>query len=203
MNPGAAGPRLGPLPRDRWDDSVEGALRAAFPGEVGERFLSTGTDAVRLPNAIATFLHHPALAGSWLSYNNVLLWSGALDARLRELVVLRVAWLTRSRYEWVQHVRLAPRFGVTPDDIEAIARDAHSDSWSDVERAAVTATDQLVADHRVDDATWARLAANLDERELVELVFVIGTYTCLAMVFNATGVELDPGTEAAGSPIPE
>ena len=29
--------------------------------------------------------------------------------RQRELMVLRVAWRTRSRYEWVQHLRLAPR----------------------------------------------------------------------------------------------
>jgi AhpD family alkylhydroperoxidase len=198
-----AGPRVPPLPRARWDDSVETAVRTAFPGEVGERFLSTGADTVTLPNAIATFLHHPALAGPWLAYNNVLLWSGTLDPRLRELVVLRVAWLARSRYEWAQHVRLAARFGVTPVDVDAVAAGAPGADWSELERAAVDAAAQLVEHHHVDDATWAQLAAHLDERQLVELVFVVGTYACLAMVFNATGVELDPGVDLAGAPVPE
>jgi 4-carboxymuconolactone decarboxylase len=199
------GPRVPPLPRSSWDDSVRDAVRSAFPGDVADRFLSDGPDAMALPNAIGMFLHHPALAGRWLAYNNVLLWDGTLDARLRELVVLRVGWLTRSRYEWAQHVRLGARFGVTADDVDAIARDAHGAAWSELERAAVDAADQLVGDHRVDDATWSRLAAHLDQRQLVELLFVVGTYTCLAMVFNATGVALDPGSDLPpGAPtLPE
>lgn len=195
MSDADAASRLPPLPRDRWDEPVESALRAAFPGAVGERFLSTGPDSVALPNAIATFLHHPALAGRWLSYNNVLLWDGTLDARLRELVVLRVAWHARSRYEWAQHVRLAARFGVVPADLDAIASGLPAADWSDLDRAAVDAAAQLVTDHRVDDATWSVLAAHLDQQQLVELLFVVGTYTCLAMVFNASRVALDPGTD--------
>jgi 4-carboxymuconolactone decarboxylase len=198
-----ARPRVAPLARELWDDDVRDAIRSAFPGEVGERFLSTGPDALALPNAISTFLHHPALAGPWLAYNNVLLWNGTLDARLRELVVLRVAWLTRSRYEWAQHVRLSARFGIGAGDVDAIAAGTAADGWSEVERAAVDAADQLVAEHRVDDATWSRLAEHLDERQLVELLFVVGTYSALAMVFNATGVELEPGTELPpGAPVP-
>ena len=198
-----APPRVAPLPRGRWDESVRAAVRVAFPGEVGERFLSDGADAMALPNAIATFLHHPALAGPWLAYNNVLLWDGTLDARLRELVVLRVAWQARSRYEWAQHVRLAARFGVGPEDVDAVAHGSHAtaEGWSDVERAAVDAAGQLVREQRVDDATWAALAAHLDDRQLVELVFVIGTYACLAMVFNASGVELDPGLDLVDAPM--
>lgn len=203
MTDAGAAPRVAPLPRAGWDDDVEAAIRMAFPGEVGERFLSTGSDALALPNAIGTFLHHPALAGPWLAYNNVLLWNGTLDPRLRELAVLRVAWVARSRYEWAQHVRLATRFGIGPDDVDAIARGAHGDGWSELDRAAVDAADQLVTRQRVDDATWATLAAHLDEKQLVELVFAVGTYACLAMVFNATAVELDPATETPGTPMPE
>ena len=56
----------------------------------------------------------------------------------------------------------------------------------------LAATDQLMDSYRIDDATWARLAAHLDEQQLVEVVFVAGTYTCLAMAFNSFGVQLDP-----------
>jgi hypothetical protein len=52
----------------------------------------------------------------------------------------------------------------------------------------------------VSDATWARLADQLDEAQLVELVYVIGTYTCLAMVFNSLGIELDPDLDPSSGP---
>ncbi len=172
-------PRIAPLPVDRWDDSVLGALRQAFPEPVVDRFVEGGA-----PTAISTMLHHPALAGPWLAYNNVLLWSPALDHRLRELMVLRVAHLSGSPYEWEQHVRLSERYGVTAADIEAVRAGAESDAFTPLERDLLAATDQLIDSYRIAEDTWQRLATELDERQLIEAIFVVGTYTCLAMAFN-------------------
>jgi alkylhydroperoxidase family enzyme len=177
-------PRITPLPPERWDDDVMAALRQAFPETVVDRFASG--DA---PTAITTMLNHPALAGSWLAYNNVLLWSPALDHRLRELMVLRVAHRTSSPYEWEQHVKLCERYGVTADEIEAVTTGPSHDAWTPLERNLLTATDQLIDRYRVDDDTWQRLAQELDERQLIEMLFIVGTYTCLAMVFNSFALE--------------
>jgi len=49
----------------------------------------------------------------------------------------------------------------------------------------------LVRDHVIGDATWARLSEHLDDRVITELIFVVGSYTCLAMVFNSAGIQLD------------
>jgi 4-carboxymuconolactone decarboxylase len=197
------GPRLAPLPRDRWDDDVRNALRAGLPPDALDRFFSTGPDAIRVPNALATLVHHPALARRWLAYNGVLLYDPALDPRLRELMILRVAWRTRAPYEWVQHVRLAERAGITPDEIDAIALGADADAWSPLEAALLRATDDLLDDWRVHDTTWSLLAGELDERELVEMVFVVGTYACLAMAFNSFGIELDPElSDVPAPPLP-
>jgi alkylhydroperoxidase family enzyme len=117
---------------------------------------------------------------------------------LRELMILRVAWRTRSEYEWAQHVKLGEHCGVTPEDVEALANDANRDRWGPLERDLLAATDQLLDRARIDDETWQRLAARLDERQLVEVVFVVGTYTCLAMAFNSFGVALDPGLDSSG-----
>jgi 4-carboxymuconolactone decarboxylase len=202
MTDDAPAPRLAPLPRARWDDDAIDALHAAYPKNVVEQWLSTAPDARPVPTAIATMLHHPALAGPWLAYNNVLLWSPALDDRLRELMVLRVAWRTRSKYEWVQHVKLSERYGVTSDDVDAVATGTGRDAWTPLERDLVAATDELLDDSRIADDTWTRLAEQLDERQLVELVFVVGTYTCLAMVFNSFGLQLDGGIDTSGMPLP-
>jgi alkylhydroperoxidase family enzyme len=193
--------RLAPLPKERWDDAVREALRRGFP-EAAPRFLASGPDAAPVPNVLGTLLHHPLLAGPFLAYNRVLLQTPALGHRLRELIVLRVAWRTRSLYEWVQHVRIAASL-MTTEEIRAIARADGDGAWTPLERALLAATDQLVDRHRIDDVTWAALAAQLDGRQLVELVFTAGTYTCLAMAFNSFGLELDAGLELpAGIPLP-
>ena len=88
-------PRLAPLPRDQWGDDVVSALRLAYPEAVVQRFLSTEPDAKPVPTALTTMVNHPALAGSFLTYNNVLLAKPALGHRMRELIVLRVAWRTQ------------------------------------------------------------------------------------------------------------
>jgi alkylhydroperoxidase family enzyme len=198
----AVAPRLEPLPPQRWGDDAIAALRGAFPESVVERFLSTAPDAPPVPNVLATMLHNPALAGPWLVYNNVILFDTAIGHRARELMVLRVAWRTRSRYEWVQHVQLAARFGIERDDIDAIAGGVDRDSWSPLERDLVAATDQLIDRYRIDDETWSRLAKHLDERQLVELVFVVGSYTCLAMAFNSFGLQVEPTIDVTGMPLP-
>jgi 4-carboxymuconolactone decarboxylase len=196
-------PRLRPVARDDWSDEMIGALRQAFPDAVVDRFLASGPDGASVPTAISTMLHHPALAGPWLAYNNVLLWSPALPHRLRELMVLRVAWRTRSTYEWVQHVKLGERYDVTRDDVVAVTVGPADDRWSPLERDVLAATDELLDVHRIADDTWERLAAELDERQLVEVVFVAGTYSCLAMVFNSFGLQLDAGLDVGDVPLPE
>ncbi len=195
-------PRLAPVPRDEWGDDEVAAVRAGFGEGRADRVLATGPDAMRVPNVVGTLLHHPGLAGPFLAFNSVLLSAPTLEPRLRELMVLRVAWRTRSTYEWLQHVRLAERFAVTPEEIEAIGHGADGGVWSPLEADLLAATDQLLDAYRIDDDTWDRLAEHLDEQQLVEVVFVVGTYTCLAMAFRSFGLQLDPDLETLAAPAP-
>ena len=157
-----------------------------------------------MPNVLATLMRHPALAGPFLTYNNVLLRTPTLEPRWRELAVLRVAWRTRSEYEWAQHVRLAGRVGITTAEIDAVGRGVDAGIWSALEADLLAAVDQLLDRYRIDDETYARLAEHLDEPQLIELTFVVGTYTCLAMAFNSLGLALDPELDpAAAPPLPE
>jgi alkylhydroperoxidase family enzyme len=196
-------PRLQPVPKDEWDADCAAAVRAGMPAVAAERFLSPDADAPRLANGITTLLHHPQLAAKFLSFNGQLLWEPVLSPRLRELVVLRVARRTHSPYEWVQHAKLSQRYDVTTAEVEAIANDDDA-VFSALEADLLRATDQLLETHRVEDETWERLAEALDEKTLVEVLFVVGTYTALAMVFNGLGVELDPDLDPAKVPaLPE
>lgn len=197
---GEKGPRLEPLPVEAWSDEVISALRAAFPDRVVDSFLHRDAGSPPLPTSIATFMHHPAVTGPFLVFNNVLLRDPALSPLQRELMVLRVAWRTQSQYEWVQHARLADRYSITRDDIDAIAADTVAESWTPLERDLVAAADQLLDRYRVDDDTWKRLAEQLDERQLVEVPFVVGTYTCVAMAFKSFGVQLESNVDPSIAP---
>ncbi|HUV09577.1 MAG TPA: carboxymuconolactone decarboxylase family protein [Acidimicrobiia bacterium] len=199
MSQGEA-PRLAPVPLEARDDDVRAALVTGYGRRRAEQWCTNEQADPPMPNAVATMLHHPGIAGPWLAYNNVLFVSPSLDPRLRELMVLRVAWRTRAPYEWVQHVRIALEVGITRDEIDVIAGLTDTAAWSPLETDLLDATDQLIDGYRVDDVTWARLAETLDERQLVEVVFVVGTYTCLAMAFNSFGLELDPDLDAVPAP---
>ena len=67
--------RLASLPCPASSGATTCAPRSptAFTDEVAARFFSTGPDAIPMPNVLATLMHHPALAGPFLAYNNVLL----------------------------------------------------------------------------------------------------------------------------------
>jgi alkylhydroperoxidase family enzyme len=184
-------PRIAPLPRDQWDDDVRAALATGFGHGAVDRFTATGDDEVPVPNVVGTLMRHPALAGPFLAYNSMLLRTPTLDARQRELTILRVAARTDSVYEWAQHIRIAAGLGITEDEIAAIGRGPDDGEWNELDADLLRATDELIDGYVVTDDTWTRLAAHLDERQLMELVFVIGTYTGLAMAFNSFGLQLD------------
>ena len=164
-------PRIPPLPYDQWDTE---ALSAISGGR-------------KLPpnNVLGLLAQHPALARAFLTFNVHLLTASALPARTRELAILRIAWRRRCRYEWAQHVLIARRAGVTDEEIAGI----RAGEATLISRAV----DELDDDSCLSDETYRELAAELDDRQLMDLVFTIGTYGLLAMAFNTFGVELEPG----------
>jgi alkylhydroperoxidase family enzyme len=192
--------RLPPLPRERWDEKAEAAMRAGVRPDLADRYFIDGPDHIPMPNVLATLAHHPTMAKRFLAYNYVLLYGSSLDDRLRELMILRVAWRTRSAYEWAQHANMAADSGITTAEVESIVDGAAAECWTPIESALLDATDQLIDHYRIDDNTWSLLAKEFDERQLVEITFVVGTYTCLAMAFNSFGLELEPELEDASVP---
>lgn len=166
--------RIAPLPYDEWDTD---ALSVLAPGR-------------KLPpsNVLGFLAQHPDLARAFLTFNKHLLFESTLPPATRELAILRVAWRRRCRYEWAQHVLIAKRAGVTEEQI--------AQSRAEATTALAQAVDELDMDSRLSDRTYAELAADLDDRQLMDLVFTVGTYGLLAMAFNTFEVELDDGLSA-------
>jgi alkylhydroperoxidase family enzyme len=172
--------RVPPLPEDEWDDAVDHALSAMLPPE--------RRNPEAAGNLLATLVRHPKLTRAFLRFNNHLLFSSTLPARLRELAVLRVAHVHGSEYEWNHHARMGREVGLTDDVIDGIQRGEVPD---ELDQAIVRAVDELQAKSAISDTTWAVLSDHLDERQRMDLVFTIGCYGALAMAINTFGVEPD------------
>jgi AhpD family alkylhydroperoxidase len=142
-------------------------------------------------NALGTLAQHPELTRAFHTFNGHVLFGSRLEPRQRELVVLRVAAVRRSDYEWAQHVVLARDAGLDEEEIARIALGPEAPGWSPLDRAMLNAVDELVADAMISDRTWAALASELDDRQLMDVVFTAGAYEVLAMAFRSFGVQLD------------
>ena len=167
------------------------ALAALRPANPRHPFPPSSDDRPKGLNALGLLAHHPQLTTAFHTLVGHVLFGSTLTPRDRELLVLRVAALRDSTYEWEQHVVLAGDAGVTPEEISRVAEGPDAPGWSPLDQAMVRAVDELVAGARIGDGTWRVLAAELDEQQLMDLVFTVGAYEVLAMAFNSFGVELD------------
>ncbi len=174
--------RLGPVEDPTPEQAALLAPYGAFSG--GEPF-----------NIFRTLVRHPKLFKRSMVLATGLLMKGALPARLREIVILRVAWRSGSAYEWGQHVRIGLDAGLDHVEIEALATEGAESTWSDADRLAITVTDELCATNDLTDTSWDRALARWGEQDLIELIFLIGNYRMLAGFLNAARVELDDGLE--------
>jgi alkylhydroperoxidase family enzyme len=170
---------------------MRAALAALRPADATQPMPPRDPSRPKGLNVLGTLAHHPTLARDYHTFNGHILFASTLSARQRELLVLRVAAVRRSTYEWKQHVVLGGDAGLTPEEIDRIAEGPDAPGWTPIDRAMVRAVDELVADARIADPTWAALAAELDTRQLMDLVFTVGAYEVLAMALRSFGVALD------------
>lgn len=142
------------------------------------------------PNLFLTLGRHRSLFRGWLRFAGRLMPGGKLPRRDTELVILRVAHLRGCRYEFDHHVRLGRRVGLDHADIRRVV-DGPQAGWPPREQALLTAVDELHRDGDLSDAAWAALQPHLDDRRLIELVFLVGHYEMLATAIAALRIEPD------------
>jgi alkylhydroperoxidase family enzyme len=129
----------------------------------------------------------------WLRFGGAILGELQLDPALRELAILRVARLTPgAEYEWVQHEPIALAVGARQDQVDALrADDIDAAVFSEAERAVLLFTTEVVESAVVDDATYEAVAAVLSDREIVELIMVIGQYMLVGRLMAALEIDMD------------
>jgi 4-carboxymuconolactone decarboxylase len=174
-------PRIPPLPEDEWDDDTEALITASW-------FSDRPTKG---QNFFKTFVRHKELFRVWNEFGRTV-FNGHLPDRDRELLVLRVAWLTRCRFEWASHEPLVRQMGMTDHEIAGIVEGPTASCWNELDAALLDAVDELMLDSTVADATWSVLLDSYDDLQLLEIPVVVGQYQLVAYFNNTIGVEPDP-----------
>lgn len=149
----------------------------------------------QVPDVFSVFHINSRLFWAWLFFASRLMPGGRLPAREREKIILRTAWNCRSRYEWGQHVEIALRVGVSDEDIIRVSRgpSAFDDART---RAAMQACDELFQGQMVSAETWRQLSQHHDQKNLIEMLILIGHYQMIAGFLNSSGIMLEAQTES-------
>lgn len=184
-------PRLRQVPRAEAPPDVQTVYDLLFPGRcpVAEPGTATGTPGnwwtvfALVPDC---FRH--AVAG-FAFYRSA---ARKLDPLLRELGQTRAGFLRESQFVFSQHCKAARDLGMPEEKIEAIASWAGSDLFDARERSVLAYVDELVLQNgRVQDATFARLAAELSDEEILELTYITALYEMHAIMTRALRLEYD------------
>ena len=116
-----------------------------------------------------------------------------LDAKLREIIILHVAVLSGSRYEWTQHVPIGKSTGMTDAQIDALD-DGKADAgcFDDKEKVLLRFTGEVVKQVKASQATFDQMQQHFSPREIVEALLTIGFYMTVARLLETTDVDIDP-----------
>jgi AhpD family alkylhydroperoxidase len=180
-------PRIAPGNRRRI-----GPLNAAIVWAIGR------ASGGRPPNVFTTLARHRGLFRRWLWFAGGLMPGGRLPREDTELVILRVSHNTGCAYEWSHHERLAQRAGLSSEKVKRVRSGPGAPGWTPRRQLLLRACDEMHSQGAIGEEVWRGLAAELDDRLLIELCMLIGHYEMLAMTLNTLRVQPDPPAKRIG-----
>lgn len=141
-------------------------------------------------------LKEPVYAKSLNDLLTNLIFKSSISHRLRELVIMRIAWLTNSVYEWTQHYSIALSFGVNKDDILGVRDPANYSGFSQSEKIALDAVEEFVNHGSITTATMEKLREKYqDDKELIDLIGSIAAWTMVAGILKSLNIPLEKAAE--------
>ena len=168
--------KLSSVPTEEWDSSL-----APLMDDLQGRPL----------NVHCLLASHPQLLQAWWPFRNYYVTGGSLGRRNAEIVILRTAVHVRSWYEWASHVERGLEVGLSLVDIERIIDGPNAPGWAPKDAALLTAVDELESDGALSAGTINALGQHFDQKQILDLIAIRGTYMMLASFLKSAEIELD------------
>jgi 4-carboxymuconolactone decarboxylase len=155
-------------------------------------------------------LHSPEMADAWMSLVNAVRWQTHLNPRMREMAVLRVAYLNRAQYVIdVHRGHFTEADGVSASECDALLQHAiPAGVFDSKELDIIRYIDAVTLDVQVPPAVFDAARAQLTERQILELSVLIGVYNMHTRVICALEIDREVPDEplavagTTGGPTP-
>ncbi|MGH2584257.1 MAG: carboxymuconolactone decarboxylase family protein [Dehalococcoidia bacterium] len=165
--------------------------RDTLPEEKRYLFDNLSRESGRVGNIFRTMGHSPQLLHQFMRLGSDLRSKTKLDPRLRELAILTVGRLARAPYEYVHHIAIARRAGVTQEQIEGLPVWERHPAFSEEERSVIRYAEAVTRDVRVSDEVFGAVRALLDDERMVELTMAIAFYNMVVRFLEPMQVGLE------------
>ena len=172
-----AAPRVQPLPESEWTEAHR---------QLVVRFTRDG----RSDNALRTLLRVPELVEAVMPYTTYLSAESSISPRHRQLLILRVAWLTGNEPLWATHAARARAYGLDDAAIRRIAEGPEA-RWDRFDATLLRLADQMFRNAAVNNATWQALAERYDLYNMMDAIETVNHFTTLGIFYNSLGVQPD------------
>jgi 4-carboxymuconolactone decarboxylase len=181
-------PRIAPLPEQQWTTEHQQRI---------DKFLPAGT---RPGNSFRTLLNVPELIDHTMSFHNYILQDSSLPPRIRELLILRTAWLHGSDVIWRERAPFARKAGLTDAELRKIAQGPTAPGWDPFEANLLRVADQLFRNSFVNDSVFKALAARYDTCPLMDTGMTVSDVAAISILYNNLGVQPDDAPPADRMP---
>ena len=172
-------PRIAPLAEAQWTHEHKQRV---------DKFLPAGT---RPGNGFRTLLNSPELIDHTMSFHNYILRDSSLPPRIREILILRTAWLHGSDVIWRERVPFARRAGVTDAELRKVAQGPIAPGWDPFEANLLRMADQLFRNSFVNDSVFNEMAARYDACHLMDAGMTVSDVAAISILYNNLGVQPD------------
>jgi alkylhydroperoxidase family enzyme len=146
----------------------------------------------RNANIFRMMAHSPSYLEQYCRLGGAIRHRGELDPVIRELAITRTGILCEAPYEIVAHKRIGKNVGVTDEQNAALENWQIATCFTELQRAALTFTDEIVRLRRPTDATFKTIAAQLSPAALVELQLAVGFYIMTSKFLETFDIDLQP-----------
>jgi 4-carboxymuconolactone decarboxylase len=162
-------------------------------GQAAYDRIAASRGSVRGPFGV--LLHHPVLGERVADVGELLRFKGVLPGAVRELAIVATAREHQAAVEWVAHVPIGLKEGMSVEAAEAVRLGRPTAGLSETERLVIDTVRELFASHTLSDATYAQVEKAFGLQGLIELTVLVGYYSLLGYVLNTLQVPAAGGVE--------
>ena len=149
----------------------------------------------RNANIFRMMAHSPSHLEQYCRLGGAIRHKAELDPVVRELAITRTGMLCEAPYEVVAHKRIGKNVGVTDEQNAALENWQSATCFSEVQRAALAFTDEIVGLRRPSEATFKAIAAKLTPAALIELQLAVGFYIMTSKFLETFDIDMQPVSE--------